>query len=32
MFFFYEIRAAFFCKKSQKRIIKKNVFDEIGLK
>ena len=32
MFFFYEIRAAFFCKKSQKGIIRKNVFDEIGLK
>jgi hypothetical protein len=32
MFFFYEIRAAFFCKKSQKGIIRKNVFDEIVLK
>ncbi len=32
MFFFYEIRAAFFCKKSQKGMNRKNIFDKIGLK
>jgi hypothetical protein len=32
MFFFYEIGAAFFCKKSQEGMNRKNVFDEIGLK